>query len=286
MHERILHIINQITNNNEISLNNIEIVTPEEKHKILYEFNNTAVDYPKDKTVIQLFEEQVEKTPDNIAVVFEDQKLTYRELNEKANQLANYINSKNTPKNSIIGIMLNRSIETIICMLAVLKSNCTYLLINPTLPDDRIIYMLNNANATLLNTSNIIKNINFNNKLIIENTNLNNYKNTNLNLNYNINDNLSVVYTSGSTGNPKGILLKQQGMVNLIFSYKKFLNIDKLFKFLSICSISFDMFAVEIFIPLLNSKTLYLANAEENKDPIAISNLIINNTIYFLMCTS
>ena len=88
IHARFLYIINQVLENNDITLNEIEIVTPDEKKKILYDFNNTSADYPPDKTITQLFEEQVEKTPDNIAVVFEDQKLTYRELNQRANSLA------------------------------------------------------------------------------------------------------------------------------------------------------------------------------------------------------
>ena len=285
IHKRILHIINQIVDNNNVVLKNIEIVTPEEKHQLLVEFNNTSIDYPKDKTVVQLFEEQVEKNPDNIAVIFENQKLTYRELNEKANQLAYYLISAKIEQNNIIGIMLERSFETIICMLAVLKTNSAYMLIDPTLPDDRIIYMLNNANSPLLITSRNIRNINFKNKLFIDKENLNNYNKNNLNLKYDIDNSFCIIYTSGSTGNPKGVELKNKGIVNLVLSYKTHMNTNICNNFLSISTVAFDMFIVETFVPLLSGKTMILSNTEEQKIPTSISNLIKKHNAEFILTT-
>jgi len=169
IHARFLYIINQVLENNDITLNEIEIVTPDEKKKILYDFNNTSADYPRDKTITQLFEEQVEKTPDNIAVVFEDQKLTYRELNERANSLASYLRSQKIGRNDIVGIMVNRSLEMIISILAVLKSGACYIPIDPEYPQDRIEYMLNNSNAKLLLTFKRLENkVTFDNKLFVE----------------------------------------------------------------------------------------------------------------------
>ena len=280
-----LNILQTVISENDVKIANIDILSKEEKEQILDDFNNTKVDYPKDKTVIQLFEEQVEKNPNGIAVIFEEQKLTYKELNEKANQLAHCLVENGVKHNDIVGIMLERSFETIISMLAVLKANSAYMLIDVNLPEDRILYMLNNANSTLLITASTIKNINFDSKLFVDKVTFDTYNKNNLKLNYNIKDNLSIVYTSGSTGNPKGVLLMQQGMVNLIFCYKKFINIDNFKNFLSICSISFDMFAVEIFIPLLNNKTLIFSNEEEHKDPIAISKLINDNDVEFMLIT-
>ena len=127
LHNRILTIINQIISNNDILLKDIEIVTPEERNKLLYDFNNTKVDYPKDKTIVDLFEEQVEKTPDNIAIVFEDQKLTYKELNEKANQLARFLIANNVKIGDTVGILLNKSLEVIIAMLGILKAGAAFL---------------------------------------------------------------------------------------------------------------------------------------------------------------
>ena len=124
----------------------------EERNKVLYDFNNTKMDYPKEKTISQLFEEQVERTPDNIAVVFEDKKLTYKELNEKSNSLAHYLRNSEISRNDIVGIMMNRSLEMIVSILAVLKSGACYIPIDPDYPQDRITYMLDNSNSKYLLT--------------------------------------------------------------------------------------------------------------------------------------
>ena len=218
IHARFLYIINQVLENNDITLNEIEIVTPDEKKKILYDFNNTSADYPRDKTITQLFEEQVDKTPDNIAVVFEDQKLTYRELNERANSLASYLRSQKIGRNDIVGIMVNRSLEMIISILAVLKSGACYIPIDPEYPQDRIEYMLNNSSAKLLLTFKRLENkVTFDNKLFVELDNeLYNSNKDNL-ININEPDDLAyIIYTSGSTGKPKGVMLKHSNINNFI----------------------------------------------------------------------
>ena len=111
MVEHFINILKAVATDTKIKLSEIDMLTEEEKHKLLYEFNDTYADYPRDKTIHELFEEQVEKTPDNIAVVFEDKKLTYRELNEKANRLARMLREKGVKPDSIVGIMVERSIR-------------------------------------------------------------------------------------------------------------------------------------------------------------------------------
>ena len=285
MHERIMHMVDQVISNSCVQIKKIEIVTPEEKHKILNEFNNTKVDYPKDKTVVDLFEEQVEKTPDNIAVVFEEQKLTYRELNEKANSLAHYLVENGVEQGNVVGIMLDRSFETIISMLAVLKANATYLLIDKDLPEDRILYMLENAKYKCLIKSNKIKDINCEAKIFIEDINLDDYDKFNLDLQYNIENSFCIIYTSGSTGLPKGVELKHKGIVNMVLSYKYRLNIDICNIFISISTVAFDMFIVENYVPLLFGKTVILTNNEEQKIPTSISNLINEYSVDFILTT-
>ena len=105
IHNRIENMIHQVLSNNEINVSDIEIVSPEEKSQILNDFNNTTMDYPMDKTLISLFEEQVSKNPDSVAVVFENQTLSYRALNEKSNQLANYLSS-NSIVDSFVAIYI------------------------------------------------------------------------------------------------------------------------------------------------------------------------------------
>ena len=158
MHLRILHIVKQVLENEEIIQNDIEIVTPEEKNRILNEFNDTFLDYPKDKTIIELFEEQVKKTPDNIAVVYENKKLTYKDLNEKANMLAQKLIVNGIQYKDVVSVLLPRSIELIISIWAILKCGAIYMPIYVDYPDDRINYMVKNSNAKVVLTNSALKN--------------------------------------------------------------------------------------------------------------------------------
>ena len=287
IHARFLYIINQVLENNDITLNEIEIVTPDEKKKILYDFNNTSADYPSDKTITQLFEEQVEKTPDNIAVVFEDQKLTYRELNERANSLANYLRSQKIGRNDIIGIMVNRSLEMIISILAVLKSGACYIPIDPEYPQDRIEYMLNNSNAKLLLTFKRLENkVTFDNKLFVELDNeLYNSNKDNL-ININEPDDLAyIIYTSGSTGKPKGVMLKHNNINNFIQGMCNVVDFNSRKTIVSVTTISFDIFVLESLLPLEKGLKIVIANENEQNDARLFNSLCLENNVNIIQTT-
>ena len=287
IHARFLYIINQVLENNDITLNEIEIVTPDEKKKILYDFNNTSADYPRDKTITQLFEEQVEKTPDNIAVVFENQKLTYRELNERANSLASYLRSKKIGRNDIVGIMVNRSLEMIISILAVLKSGACYIPIDPEYPQDRIEYMLNNSNAKLLLTFKRLKNkVTFDNKLFVELDNeLYNSNKDNL-ININEPDDLAyIIYTSGSTGKPKGVMLKHSNINNFIQGMCNVVDFNSRKTIVSVTTISFDIFVLESLLPLQRGLKIVIANENKQNDARLFNALCLKNNVNIIQTT-
>jgi len=278
------NILNIVLKNLDVKLCDIDMLSEDERNKILYEFNNTKMDYPKDKTIVQLFEEQVEKTPDNIAVVFEDQKLTYRELNEKANSLGNYLKNNGVKKNDVVSIMMKPSLNTVISVLGILKSSATYLLIDNNLPEDRIIYMLSNSNSTILISHNNSKKIDFKNTIYINDIDFS-ANNKNLNVTTKPEDNFAIIYTSGSTGNPKGAILHNTGFVNLIYSFENMLSVSKFKNHLNMAAVSFDMFSLELFISLIFGNTIVLASEEEQKNPIEIGNIIEKNSIEFFMTT-
>ena len=287
IHARFLYIINQVLENNDITLNEIEIVTPDEKKKILYDFNNTSADYPRDKTITQLFEEQVEKTPDNIAVVFEDQKLTYRELNQRANSLASYLRSQKIGRNDIVGIMVNRSLEMIISILAVLKSGACYIPIDPEYPQDRIEYMLNNSNTKLLLTFKRLENkVTFDNKLFVELDNeLYNSNKDNL-ININKPDDLAyIIYTSGSTGKPKGVMLKHSNINNFIQGMCNVVDFNSRKTIVSVTTISFDIFVLESLLPLEKGLKIVIANENEQNDARLFNSLCLENNVNIIQTT-
>jgi amino acid adenylation domain-containing protein/non-ribosomal peptide synthase protein (TIGR01720 family) len=140
----------------------VDILCEEERERVLYNINKTETEYPSDKTIHQLFEEQVERTPEGIAVVFEGRSLTYRQLNKRANRLAQVLRKKGVKRESIVCLLMDRSFEMVIAMLAIFKAGGAYLPINLEYPDKRIIYMLDESESSiLLTTNNIIEDNSF-----------------------------------------------------------------------------------------------------------------------------
>ena len=277
LHARIMSMVNQILESKDIQANEIEIVTEEEKNKILNDFNNTAVDYPKDKTIVDLFEEQVEKTPDNIAVVFGNQSLTYKELNEKANQLANHLLNVKIEKGNIIGILLNRSLEMVIGLLAILKTGSSYLPIDPEYPIERISYMLENSNVNtiLLDSYTSSIDLKIENKINIElNSDIyNSSKTKNLKIKFPSDSIMYLIYTSGSTGKPKGVMITHKNVNNFLLGLKQEINFDSTKTMLSLTTICFDIFVLEIWGSLTSGMKIILASNTEQTSPSAIKDL-------------
>ena len=277
-----INLLDNIFDNTEEQISKLSILSNEEKNKILYDFNQTDFTYDKTKTISQLFEEQVKRTPDKIAVVFENKMLTYSELNEKSNQLANYLRSKNVVTNNIIGIMLPRSLELIIAILGVLKSGACCVPIDPTFPEKRIEYMLENSQAKILITTNELYNfINFDNIINISNEDIYMQNHRNIN-NINTPEDLAyIIYTSGSTGLPKGVMLKHKSLVNLftyLTNYVEFYKKTCAYKnIVSIATVSFDLFIAETLFPLQIGLKVILANEDEQRIPTLLDRLIQKN---------
>ena len=288
LHSRILTMLNQVMSKNDVCLKDIEIVTPEEKHKILYDFNNTKVDYPKDKTIVDLFEEQVKKTPDNIAVVFEDQKLTYKELNEKANQLAHYMHLQNIQHGDIVGIYLNKSLEVIVSMFAILKLGASFLPLDLDYPKERLNYILGNSEPKLiLSSRNINKKINFK-AIYVDLDNPNIYNNSfidNLNLKISTEDIMYVMYTSGSTGKPKGVMVKHKNIIRLAM-YPNFINFSKQEVMVQTGTIVFDACIFEIFGSLLHGFKLYIMPKDKLLDIEYFSKFLKEKQVTILFLTT
>ncbi|WP_346940654.1 amino acid adenylation domain-containing protein [uncultured Clostridium sp.] len=284
-----VRILNSIVNNVEIKLNEVNLLSEAEKNQILYEFNNTKVDYPKDKTIHELFEEQVEKTPNNIAVVFEDKRLTYRELNEKSNGIARVLRDKGVKADSIVGIMAEKSLEMIIGIMGILKAGGAYLPIDSSYPQERIEYMLKDSNSEiLLSTVYILeeKEINLDGQVIdISNKDIFSDTLSNLEKINSSGDLAYVMYTSGTTGKPKGVMCEHKNAIRLVKStnYIEFKNKDKI---LQTGSMVFDASTFEIWGALLNGIELYLAKSESIVSPELLKDIIIKNNITILWLTS
>jgi amino acid adenylation domain-containing protein len=259
------NILESITFKADLPINDIQILSTEEYSRMLYEWNNTEVLYPQNQTIHQLFECQAEQTPNNIAVVFKKQQLIYRELNEKANQLARAIrekykeySSKELSRDTLIGIYIDRSLEMIIGILGILKSGAAYVPFSMTEPEERLKFKINDCSCKMLLTSSFRKKYLV--SLVdsdvltlpidtcweeIEKSPKTNPKSINK-----PDDLVYVIYTSGSTGKPKGVMVEHRNVTNVIYWARDNYKAKHLQKMLASTSIGFDNFVFELFVPL------------------------------------
>ncbi|MCP5047288.1 MAG: amino acid adenylation domain-containing protein, partial [bacterium] len=208
------NIISDIIRRPAQKLKDIEIISPEEKRQVLRLFNDTEAEFPQDKTLHQLFREQVEKTPDHIALEHEHRHLTYDELNRKSHQLALYLLSKGVRPGSIIGISMPRSIELIIGVIAILKAGGAFLNLDPDYPEERIDFMLRDSGTKIIVANGLMVN-RLDGLMVINPYDANEFPNRQTNKPINQQTNLAyIIYTSGSTGTPKGVIGLHKGMVN------------------------------------------------------------------------
>ncbi len=286
VHNRAIYMMKQVLNNSAILLSDIDIVTEAEKHKLLYEFNNTTVDYPKNKTIVDLFEEQVEKTPNSTAVIFGNEKLTYKELNEKANQLARYLLNNGVQKHDIVALRVDKSFEMIIGILAIIKAGCTYLPINMSYPQERVNYMLTDSSTKfLLTTSNILDSINSSiKKLEIDLGNSKIYSSNTSNLNEKISpeDLIYIIYTSGSTGKPKGAMLCHKNVVRLLKNSQPLYDFSENDVWTMFHSVAFDFSVWEMYGALLFGGKLVLVSDAVAKDTNLFLDLLRNEQVTVL----
>lgn len=295
IHERVCFMMEQVLNCDSLLAKDIDIVTAKERDVILNEFNDTFLEYDKNKTVVDYFEEQVKKTPDNVALVFNEQILTYEQLNKKVNSLANYLKNKNVKNNQVIGVMLNRSLEMMVAILAVLKAGAAYIPIDPEYPIDRISYMLSNSNSPILITQNHlddkIKNINFSGLVInadFSNTDIYCLDTNNLEQFINPDDLSYIIYTSGSTGKPKGVMLTHKNLSNFIASMIDkidYLKDGEVHSIVSITTVSFDIFAFETLVSLCRGLKLFMTNESEQKITLKLEKLLLRHKIEIIQST-
>lgn len=267
IYEHIVNILKQVLGNPNTRISEIDMLSQEEKHQLLYKFNDTYADYQSDKTIHELFEEQVKKTPDSIALIYEDKKLTYRELNERANRLARTLKESGVKPESIVAVMVERSVEMIVSIIAILKSGGAYLPVDPEYPQERIQYMLQDSKAGVLLTQKSLLGTEFSGKVIdvedeqmyaLDHGSLENIS-TPGNLAY-------VIYTSGSTGRPKGVMLEHKGIASLQAFFKEDLKVNEKDRVLQFASSSFDASVWESFMALLTGARLYVVSKEVIND--------------------
>jgi amino acid adenylation domain-containing protein/non-ribosomal peptide synthase protein (TIGR01720 family) len=249
----------------------LEMCTKSEKHQLLMAWNKTSVPFPRDRTIHELFEEQVVKDPNKIAIVYKNEKWTYQQINEQANQIAYLLRQRGVKPNNRVGILMERSLDLIVGILAILKSGGAYVPIDPEYPVERIRFMLEDCGAKLvLSQTEILKKCEseFNHScewLDVQKLALEGIESTNLSLENRSSDLAYVIYTSGTTGKPKGVKVAHRSVLRLVkkANYAD-LNEDQVF--LQLAPMTFDASTFEVWGCLLNGAKLVLM--ESNRPSI------------------
>lgn len=281
IHQHIINLLWHAMDSPSKRISKLHMLSEKEYHKILYEFNNTKANYPKDKLIHQIFEEQAQRTPDNIAVVFENTSLTYRELNEKTNALARTLRKKGVQPDSIVGIMTYRSLEMVIGIMGILKAGGAYLPIDPDYPNDRIDYMLEDSGTKLLLTQRKLKEkLKFNGQIVDLEDNKNySSKKSNLEKINNPTDLAYIIYTSGSTGKPKGVMIEHHSVINRINWMQKRYPLNEKSVILQKTPYTFDVSVWELFWwSFVGAKVCMLVPGGE-KEPQKIIDTIAKNEV-------
>ncbi|MGZ8452630.1 MAG: non-ribosomal peptide synthetase [Candidatus Binatia bacterium] len=270
-----------IVANPDQAISELPLLSEAEKHQLLVEWNDTKTDYPEDRCIHQLFEAQVEKTPDAIAVVFQDQQLTYRELNRRANQLAHFLRKRGVGPETLVALCVERSLEMVVGLLAILKAGGAYVPMDPDYPCDRLDFMLRDTQAAvLLIQERLYRRLPVypGQRVCFDQDRETVSRENGENLSQNIcAQNLAyVIYTSGSTGKPKGVMIEHRSAVAFLRWAHDVFKDEDLAGVLASTSICFDLSVFELFAPLTSGGRIILV---ENALALGLLNLAVEPTL-------
>ena len=278
-------IASAVAENPDIPVAHINILTGEEIKQQIYDYNATDAEYPKDKTVLALFEEQAERTPNNIALECSDVKITYKELSESMGKLAGLLRQKGVESGSIVGIMADRSPHMVTAILAVMKAGAAYLPIDPDYPESRINYVLEDSGVKLVLTQDKYAGrlgqgctaLNLEDEGIYQGAvPVTDKSGSKKDLAY-------VIYTSGSTGTPKGTMICHGGLTNYIWWANRMYVRGEKISFPLYSSLSFDLTVTSIFTPLISGNSIIIYSGE-NKE-LLIKNILEENRVGIVKLT-
>ena len=289
--------------NPQQNLASLPLLSEVQEQQLLVEWNNTQQEYPQNYCIHQLFEEQVAKTPDAVAVVFEEDQFTYQQLNQKANQLAHHLRQLGVKAETLVGIGVERSLEMLIGLLGILKAGGAYVPLDPSYPPERLAYMLEDAEVKIILTQDNL--VNYLEEKVIATVIQAKEIDQEINLLcldkdwpliakqplHNPNPEIAVynlayvIYTSGSTGKPKGVQLPHQGVVNFLVSMSQQPGLTEQDILLAVTTISFDIAGLELYLPLIVGAKVVLASREVASSGVSLSKLIADSGATVMQAT-
>ncbi|TQV85755.1 amino acid adenylation domain-containing protein, partial [Exilibacterium tricleocarpae] len=267
----------------EASVRQLDLLPATERHRLVYEFNRTAVAYPQDSLIHQLFETQVAATPTATALVYQDQTLSYGELNARANRLAHYLITQGVTPDTLVGLCVERGLDMLVGVLGILKAGGAYVPLDPGYPDARLRYQIDDAGlALVLTQGELAARLPAATALCLDDPQLQQTlaaypvdnpppSATDLTASH-----LAyVIYTSGTTGQPKGSLLTHRGLVNLSLAQQRELRVEPDSRVLQFASAAFDASVWEWSMSLCHGARLVIPSAAVQKDPQQLTELVV-----------
>ena len=270
--ERLLRLLEAVAGDAEQRVGEVELLSGEERRQILEGWNKTGWEIPA-ASIPEMFEQQMERTPEAVAVMYEEQKLTYRELNERANRLAHYLIGQGIGPEDVVGLAVPRSLEMVVGLLGILKAGAAYLPLDLEYPQERLALMLRDAQPVCVLTTAegqrrlpgksvyvVLDDVAYSGQWL--QSSARNPRDTDRWKPLQADHPAYVIYTSGSTGTPKGVVIGRRNVVNLLLAMGERCPLQASDKLLSITSIGFDIAALELFLPLISGARLIIARRE------------------------
>ncbi|WP_434047936.1 MULTISPECIES: amino acid adenylation domain-containing protein [Sorangium] len=289
----ILHfqvLLEGVTDRPDLGVSEYPLVSAEEQRLVLEVWNDTRAAYPADRPTHRLFEEQARLHPEKPAVFFGDQRATYRELNARANRLARRLRALGAGPETLVGICVPRSIEMVVALLGVLKAGAAYVPMDPAYPADRLSHMMNHAKigalltfrgATAALSSRAVPTI----VLDTHDEHATDVEGADLDVDVMPDSAAYVIYTSGSTGEPKGVLVPHRALTNFLCSMQRRLGFDRSERLLAVTTISFDIAAMELYLPLVTGATLIVADRDAAADGASLQRLLVAHEVTSMQAT-
>jgi amino acid adenylation domain-containing protein len=273
-----------------IEIDRLPILAPDERQRILVDWNQTQAEYPRDQRMQQLFEAQVERTPDAVAVVFEDQSLTYRELNRRANQLAHHLRALGVGTDERVGIFLERSLEMVTAVLGVLKSGGAYVPMDPIYPPQRIQGMIADSQMrVLVSQQSLIDSLPQHSAQLVfmdeDARRLASQPDTNPAPTGDSDSLAYVIFTSGSTGRPKGVQISHRALVNFLCSMLRQPGIQPDDVLACVTTLSFDIVGIDLYLPLIQGARLVVLSTTTATDGFALAEALEHYNATILQAT-
>ena len=288
MKHHYVNILSSMLDGTETLMKDIKVLDSQEYDEIVYKWNETEMDYQRKDVIYQLFQEQVDASPDATALVYKKESISYRQLDQWANKIANYLIENGIKPNQLVGIIMNRSFEMVAAIYGIIKTGAAYVPIDPEYPSERIHYMIENAEITVIlsqiEQESLIQEIAENHKLECVYLDAADkvygaYSCERPNVEVNGKDLVYMIYTSGSTGNPKGVMNTNEALANRILWMQKEYNMVPKDKVLQKTPYCFDVSVWEFVWPLITGGTLVIAEPSGHRDASYLCKTIVENQI-------